>query len=174
MGRTIDPGNPKDAKACIVFGLLVILIGGFPVLAALNIVPTDNSEFGAPRWLVAVIGGAFPAVGFFLIASGLRTSIRNPKISAFMTQMSAGFLLLTVLCLIGGGAIFLTMQLFHPTGGGSHLSIGPVSFLIPRVIGRYVDKVLIGFFAIILDAILLAILYSLFLSLFRALAGKKG
>lgn|GEM_PF-3453314 len=173
MGQSIDPRDPKSAKACIVLGFIVVLMGGFPVLAALNIIPTDVSEFGTKRWLVALIAGAFPAVGLFLIASGLSTSIRNPGVASFLTQLSAGFLVLTMLCLLGGGAIFLTMQLFHPTGSGPYLSIGPFSFLLPRSIGRYVDLIFIGFFALILDAIVIAILVSLFLGFARALQHKS-
>jgi hypothetical protein len=170
---TIDPANPKDAKPVIAMGLIVTAIGAIPVLSALNIIPSDDSQFGAPRWLVAFIAGAFPAIGLFLILMGLRNFTTDSKLASFMTQIAIGFLLITLACFIGGGAIFLTMQFFHPTGSSS-ISIGPVSFFLPGSIAKYIDRIVIGFVALLLDAIALLFAGSLLVETIRLLRKHEG
>jgi hypothetical protein len=170
---TIDPSNPKDAKAAIVFGLIVTAIGAFPFLSALNIIPADPSDFSAPRWLVALIAGAFPAVGLFLVSMGLSNCLKNERAISILKLMGPMFLILTILCFVGGGAIFLTLQFFNPTGTAS-INIGPFSFFLPPQIAKYTDRIFIGFFALMLDAVFIVMLGYMLKEAFRTLMRTRS
>ena len=170
---TIDPSNPKDAKAAIVFGLIVTAVGALPFLSALNIIPADPSDFSAPRWLVALIAGAFPAVGLFLVSMGLGNSLKNDRVVPLLKLMGRLFLILTILCFMGGCAIFLTLQFFNPTGTAS-ISIGPFSFFLPPQIAKYTDRIFIGFFALMLDAALIVMLGYALKEGFRGLMRRRS
>jgi hypothetical protein len=47
-------------------GLVTLAVGFFPVLASFDVIPSDDEDFGAPRWLVAAIGYPFVLVGAWL------------------------------------------------------------------------------------------------------------
>jgi hypothetical protein len=67
-------------------GLLVVAAAALPYLAATNVIPSDDSDFGAPRWLVAwlvVVCFVYPGL---LILGGVRAE------DAGRTGRSAGFL----------------------------------------------------------------------------------
>jgi hypothetical protein len=50
-------------------GLLVVAAVAMPYLAATNVVPTDDSDFGAPRWAVAwIVVVCFLYPGLMLLA----------------------------------------------------------------------------------------------------------
>ena len=154
---TIDPGNPKDAKATLIMGLIVTVLGGIPFYSAIGIIPSDPSDFLAPRWLVALIAASFPAIGLFLVSMGLRYCLKNELAVSILKQMAPIFLFLTFLCFMGGGSIFLTLQFFNPTGNAS-VTIGPVSVVAPPGIAKYLNRIFIGFFALILDGLFIACL----------------
>ncbi|KAA3647781.1 MAG: hypothetical protein DWQ07_02010 [Chloroflexi bacterium] len=48
-------------------GGLPLLMGAFIVLLSLDIIPSDESAFHAPRWVVAVAGGVFKVAGMAVI-----------------------------------------------------------------------------------------------------------
>ena len=138
-------------------GLLVTVLGGIPFYTAIGIIPSDPSDFLAPRWLVALIAASFPAIGLFLVSMGLSHCLKNEMTISLLKQMAPIFLFLTLLCFLGGGSIFLTLQFFNPTGNAS-VTFGPVSFVAPSGIAKYVDRIFIGFFALMLDGLFIVCL----------------
>ena len=50
-------------------GWLTLALGLLPLLSAFNVIATDDSDFGAPRWLVAAIGQVFVVLGAWLVIS---------------------------------------------------------------------------------------------------------
>jgi hypothetical protein len=51
----------------LLMGGMVVLMGMFPVLAAVGIIPTEDSSWHAPRWVGAVAGGLFVVAGIFIL-----------------------------------------------------------------------------------------------------------
>jgi hypothetical protein len=56
----------RERTKLFVAGLFTIGLGLLPLLAAFDVIETDESDFGAPRWLVAAIGFVFTLVGAWL------------------------------------------------------------------------------------------------------------
>ena len=52
--------NQKPVNYSMVwFGFFAILMGIIPIFSALDIIPTDESSFHAPRWVVILAGFVF-------------------------------------------------------------------------------------------------------------------
>jgi hypothetical protein len=51
----------------LLAGVFTIGMGLFPLLASFDVIATDDSDFGGPRWLVAAIGHVFMLVGVWLV-----------------------------------------------------------------------------------------------------------
>jgi hypothetical protein len=56
----------SDRGKLALWGLFTIAMGLVPMLASFDVIATDDSDFGAPRWLVAAIGHLFVLVGVWL------------------------------------------------------------------------------------------------------------
>ncbi len=54
----------------LLFGLLFIAVGTGVILLAAGVIPSDEANFHAPRWLVGVIGGLFAAAGSAVMSGG--------------------------------------------------------------------------------------------------------
>ena len=59
----------QSTKGMVWFGLLFMAVGSFIIFSALDIIPTDESSFYAPRWVVAAAGWLFFAAGLALAAT---------------------------------------------------------------------------------------------------------
>jgi hypothetical protein len=62
-----------ETPAHPLIGLLVVAAGSVPYLASSNVLPSDDSDFGAPRWAVAwivVVCFVYPGL---MILGGVRT-----------------------------------------------------------------------------------------------------
>jgi hypothetical protein len=63
------PGSP------LLFGLIAVAMGLVPYLAAVDVIPSDDEDFGAPRWAVPWISlVAFAVPGLFLTAGHFGSS----------------------------------------------------------------------------------------------------
>ena len=58
-----------DGNKLVLWGLFTIAMGLFPLLASFDVIATDDSDFGGPRWLVAAIGHLFALIGLWLVIS---------------------------------------------------------------------------------------------------------
>ncbi|MCL4818713.1 MAG: hypothetical protein KJ067_06215 [Vicinamibacteria bacterium] len=53
------------------FGVLVLAMSSPGYLAATGVIPSDDSDFGAPRWVVAwIVVATFGYIGLWLLGSG--------------------------------------------------------------------------------------------------------
>ena len=58
-------------------GGLPLLMGGFIVLLSLDIIPSDESAFHAPRWVAAAAGGVFMVAGMAVIWQNSFTHLQD-------------------------------------------------------------------------------------------------
>ncbi len=58
--------------------LLSTLGGGTTmILAAVGVIPADDAEFGAPRWIVVVMGAVFVAMGLYVVLASYATEAQH-------------------------------------------------------------------------------------------------
>ena len=136
---------PPSRRVTLVVGLLMVVAGTAIFLAAANIIPQPDEKFGAPRWMVALSGLAFFFAGWYIVSIGLPAPRMGQVLAGattltFLTSMA---LILTWLARTGGEA------------GRATISIGPFSLLLPSGIARGIERAIIWFFALVLDAIAL-------------------
>lgn len=56
-------------RGSLLFGGLFAAMGLFPVLSALNVIPSDHLDWPAPRWVGGIAGGMFLLVGICILAA---------------------------------------------------------------------------------------------------------
>jgi hypothetical protein len=82
-------------------GLATIAMGLFPVLQSFNVIESDDSDFGAPRWFVASIGHLFMLVGVWLALTRAPdwplTALLRILIAPLLHALCSGFCLAVVL-----------------------------------------------------------------------------
>jgi hypothetical protein len=150
-------GTEPGPRATLAIGLLCVVAGAFIVLVATDVIPQPDEKFHAPRWMVAVFGLAFFFAGWYVLSLLLPTPMMR---QAFATAAA--------LCLLTGGAVFLTwLALTGGEGGRTTISIGPFSVLLPAGAARALERVLVGFFALVADALALGAWYAALRALVR-------
>ena len=60
---TNQNNGPQGLLGSMAFGGLFFLVGAFVVLLAADVIPSDPSDFNAPRWVVAAAGAVFMLAG---------------------------------------------------------------------------------------------------------------
>jgi len=158
MKRRSGSENTLSAGAGIGFGLLLIAAGSVPVLAALGIIPSDDEDFHAPRWLVGTLAAIFPAVGIWMLATGIGSALGPKSFAGYLLSRGAhhfiGWALFAFFVALG---YFLTMEVFAPYPGTP-----------PSLIGRIFDRFGYAVGAIIVDLVVLLSLWHWIKQLFRA------
>jgi hypothetical protein len=150
-------GTEPGPRAMLAIGLLCVAAGSFIVLVAGDVIPQPDEKFHAPRWMVAVFGLAFFFAGWYVLSLLLPTPM--------MRQV---FATAAALCLLTGGAVFLTWLAWTGgEGGRTTISIGPFSLLLPAGFARGVERAVIIFFALLNDAIALVAWYATLRALVR-------
>jgi hypothetical protein len=148
---------PPGRRGTLVVGLFVILMGTMIFLAAANIIPQPDKKFGAPRWMVALIGLAFFLAGWYVVSLALPA----PRTGHVLATATA-------LTFITSMAIFLTWStLTGAEGWSSSLSVGPLTLFLPQGLTRSIDRVVIGFFALLVDVYALVAWYGTLRSFVR-------
>lgn len=160
-------GKQRQGRGQLALGILVVGMGCLPLLAALDVIPTPDEAFHAPRWLVALFASCFLLGGLVLAVrvAPFGSAHLRERISAFL----AGTLAVTFLTT---GAIFLTLQLLQPGGEPGTLTVGGLTLPLPGRWAFYVDRALVGFVALLTDLLALAVWGRLFLLLGRRLIGR--
>jgi hypothetical protein len=164
--------TPQDVppKRAIWMGLVFLVGGSIPMLAALGVIPAEDSSFHVPRWLVAVLTACFPAVGLYLLASGLAGLIdsRSPW-RAVLTRIGMWFVAVAVLSFLVGSAIFFTWEVISPFPGASQgAELMGITFPPDSIVGRILDRLGAAIGALIFDGIIVFILLAAIRSLFTA------
>jgi len=70
-GKTPISRTTIHGWSSFIFGLPFAAAGIFIILISFNIIPTPDSKFNVPRYMVAMFGGLFLMAGLFLIFHGL-------------------------------------------------------------------------------------------------------
>jgi len=60
-------GWPRSRLGTLLIGLFVVAMGLTPMLAALDVIPSPESSFHAPRWVVFLAGSLFFTVGMWIL-----------------------------------------------------------------------------------------------------------
>jgi hypothetical protein len=76
----------ESTKVCLM-GLATLGMGLFPLLASFDVIPTDDGDFGAPRWFVASIGYLFVLIGAWLTLSRAPQWPLTGLLRAFMAPL---------------------------------------------------------------------------------------
>lgn len=92
------------AMPAMTLGTLVITMSLFPTLAALNIIPSDDSSWHAPRWIGLLIGGLFTCFGLHVFCQPFKT-ILGVDARRFLTGLLP-LLLVTVFAIISSWIAF--------------------------------------------------------------------
>jgi hypothetical protein len=73
-GRTSTIGIQTATPGIFLalFGLVFVAVGGAVIALSAGWIPSDESSFHAPRWMVGCIGGMFAGAGFVAVYMGLR------------------------------------------------------------------------------------------------------
>ena len=98
--RLMKPTPALTPGASLLFGLLFVASGVFPMLAAFDIGPLGRDDIQGPPWLGFVAGGTFVAAGLAIIA-GPRAALVN---SLFAILALAGLAALGNWVAFGAGA----------------------------------------------------------------------
>jgi hypothetical protein len=72
------------------WGLLPLLAGVFVVLAAANVIPTDDENYNAPRWVAAAAGMAFVCAGVVVCLADGRFAVFQQRWWYGALGMAAG------------------------------------------------------------------------------------
>ena len=142
-------GTQLSAGAGIGFGLLLIVAGSVPILAAMGYIPSDDEDFHAPRWLVALLCAIFPAVGAWMLATGIAAALGPKSFVGYVLSRGAHhFVGWAVFAWFVALAYFLTSELFAPYPGTP-----------PPLIGRIFDRFGYALGAIVVDLIVVLSLW---------------
>jgi hypothetical protein len=138
-------------RALLVIGFVVFLVGLIPLLDWFELLGRE-SGWKVPRWLAFIFALIFPAIGLFLFFSGLKETWKAAERQ--LQWLGSLMLAVTLICFLGGGAIFLTWQAIAPFGESrSGVSVGGIPIPLPGKVQSFIDRIFIGIAALILDAI---------------------
>jgi hypothetical protein len=97
--KAIRPHAPP-----LAVGGMIILMGMVPVLAAVGVIPTDDSFWQAPRWVGGLAGGLFVVAGVFLLT---RPAVENlPPPVRKQVEGLFPLLIVTIMAAISGWVAF--------------------------------------------------------------------
>jgi hypothetical protein len=126
----------------VVIVLMAVGTGIWMILAATNIIPTDDRDFGAPRWIVAAIGVVFLAMGAcFVLASRVTEAQRGLLGAAF------------ALVFLTATSMFLTWAVLAGAEGRSDLRIGGVPVPLPSRWQHWLGQGLVASCAVLMDTL---------------------
>lgn len=82
-GKSLGPG------AQMLFGLLFVVVGCFPILAAFDIGPIGTAEINGPPWLAAAAGGVFVAGGLMVMLGEDLPWVRDLLVVSILVGLGA-------------------------------------------------------------------------------------
>jgi hypothetical protein len=81
--------KPLTPTARVVFGLLFVGFGIFPMLASFDIGPLRSSDINGPPWLGLAAGGVFAAGGLAVLAGERLAPVRDLMIFSLLLGLAA-------------------------------------------------------------------------------------
>jgi hypothetical protein len=81
--------KPMTPTARVIFGLLFVGVGIFPMLASFDIGPLRSTDINGPPWLGLVAGGVFAAGGLAVLAGERLAPVRDLMIFSLLLGLAA-------------------------------------------------------------------------------------
>lgn len=136
----------------LVAGLASLNAGVVMFLCAVDIIPTPDSKFGAPRWIIALIAVLPFSVGVMLTSELFARLLPAWRKGAESVTRIA--MLLIVVTFLHAAGSFLTWAAITGAEGQSSLTV--LGFPVPWIgsLVHIVDRVLIAIVALIVDAMI--------------------
>jgi hypothetical protein len=132
----------SPTSSALLAGGAVAVVGTLVTLAAANVIPTADEGFGAPRWIVALVGLLFVAGGLYAMTTPWTTGAQQLAIGT-----AIGLFFFTVM------AIFFTWLTLTAARASGTLTVNGVTVPLPAIVERFMNGVLAGVFALIFDTI---------------------
>lgn len=98
---------PQTFLGTMIFGAIFFIVGAFVVLLAAGIIPSDESSFNAPRWVIGAVGLVFMLAGTMVALQG-----------AFAPDPESSLLYLWLMLIIGTALMLLFSSVFLWVGLG--------------------------------------------------------
>lgn len=137
-------GLSRSRLGVLLIGLFVAIMGLTPMLAALNVIPSPDSSFHAPRWVVFLAGSLFFTVGMWILMQAIVGENRAKVFGA-----AVGFTVLVGLAFLSNWIAFGSGTREGCSGSTSFLGFGS-----SRAAAEFECRAAFGYGALFLDVII--------------------
>lgn len=108
----------------LIIGALFGGIGLVTVLSSADVIPTPDANFGAPRWIVGLVGIAFLAAGAVIWCGVAMAASRRAWQQALVRGIAVAATVTLVLSMVVTALVFLSMKLLDPAGADGVVLVG--------------------------------------------------
>jgi hypothetical protein len=142
------------------FLLLTVGTGVTMILAAAGVVPVDDRDFGAPRWIVAAIGLVFVSMGLYvLLLPWAATEARRGLLGGAFA-----------LVFFTAASIFLTWAVLSGAEGRGGLRVAGLPIPLPPRWEHWLGRAFVAFCAVLMDTLTVIAWWAMGRHLWRSLA----
>jgi hypothetical protein len=135
---------PAPSLAMWLYGLTMLLAGLFLLCAAAGLVSVSDGLFNAPRWLVGAVGLLITGGGAYIVAM--------PGTTPEQRAVWGGALALGFFTVMGAS---LTWVVLANVAGRGTLSVAGIPIPLPEAAGRWLNRLLVALFALLMDGLAL-------------------
>ena len=132
----------RGGAFAVAFLLLTLGTGVAMILAATGVIPSDDHGFGAPRWIVVVLGAVFVAMGLYPVLASWATGAQRGL-------LGGAFALL----FFTAASVFLTWAALTGAEGRSALRVGGALVPLPEPMQSLLGRAFVVFCAALMDTI---------------------
>ncbi len=148
------PAGQQPSPGCTVLGragcgLVFILLGGMPILAALNLLPGEDFFGESPPWIAVTASFAFVLLGVYFLA--LAASQPARRATPFPRWLAD--LLLFIIAIPFHYWLFFGKSV---EGGGLSIGLPGVSIELPRWVSLLEAKLVVGVIVLMIDLLLIS------------------
>jgi hypothetical protein len=172
-------GLHQDERETVLGGAMgggLLLVGLLAILQLLGVIGDPASvNPGLPLWLVWIIVLSFPTGGLACLGIALERAFRDrrPQVAALARAVAMVNAVLVVLTFCGGLGMLLALTLVDLNEPVGELSVFGIPITLPRAAALAVDRIFIGFFAVVLLGIALLTILLLLLGAVRRIFGLR-
>ena len=124
------------------FLILSLGVGALTILTAVGVIPADDADLGAPRWLATLVGAVFVAMGLYVGLAGRTTEAQRGL-------LGGAFALL----FFTTASVFLTWAVLTGAEAGGTLSVAGLPVPLPQSWERVVSRVFVAFCAVLMNTV---------------------
>ena len=124
------------------FLLMTLGTGVAMILAATGVIPSDDRDFGAPRWIVVVLGAVLVAMGLYPVLASRATGAQRGLLGGAFA-----------LVFLTAASVFLTWAALTGAAGRSALRVGGAPVPLPEPVQSMLGRVFVVFCAALMDTI---------------------